>query len=363
MKYGSISGGSKEAVEAAKQIFYNGGNAFDAGIGAVFTSMTSEFSLTGAGGGGIMLGMSNNDTPVVYDFFVDCPSNNNNKIDFQKINVDFGNTSQDFHIGKGSTATPGNIAGLLDIHQEKGILPLNIILEPAIKIAKEGVKLSKYQAYINKLIEPILVLTSTGKELFTKHNSFLKEGSVKEVALWKPEDLGYGAVYLAKSQIDGNIYKYKEHVELGRLGKLKIESNNTIILGDPHVISLKQDVRKFLNFIDFRLKELLNYDEITSYFDQTASHYIICMIVMQYFYEDRELSKHHLIDKILFYSKNLQRKTITTEAKYVDNAIAKGYLIHEQSLSDHRKILIKPSKKMVKSVEFHFGKFFSYLKH
>ena len=193
--------------------------------------------------------------------------------------------------------------------------------------------------------------------------AFLKEGSVKEVALWKPEDLGYGAVYLAKSQINGEIYHHKDHVDFGRLGRLKIESNNIIILGDPKILHLKKDVRKFLNFIDFRLNELLNYDEITSYFDQTVSHYIICMIVMQYFYEGRDLSKHQLIDKILFYTKNLQSKTITTEAKYVDNAIAKGYLINEQSLSDHRKILIKPSKEMVKSVEFHFGKFFSYLKH
>ena len=193
--------------------------------------------------------------------------------------------------------------------------------------------------------------------------AFLKEGSVKEVALWKPEDLGYGAVYLAKSQINGEIYQHKDHVEFGRLGRLKIESNNIIILGDPQILHLIKDVRKFLNFIDFRLNELVNYDEITSYFDQTASHYIICMIVMQYFYEGRDLSKHQLIDKILFYTKNLQSKTITTEAKYVDNAIAKGYLINEQSLSDHRKILVKPSKEMINSVEYHFGKFFSYLKH
>ena len=51
MKYGSISTGSKEALNTAKQIFEEGGNAFDAAIAAVFTSMTSEFSLTGAGGG------------------------------------------------------------------------------------------------------------------------------------------------------------------------------------------------------------------------------------------------------------------------------------------------------------------------
>ena len=193
--------------------------------------------------------------------------------------------------------------------------------------------------------------------------TFLKEGSVKEVALWKPEDLGYGAVYLAKSQIDGKIYNYKEYVEFGRLGKLKIESNNTIILGDPHVISLDQDVRKFLNFIDFRLREMTQHDEITIYFNQTASHYITCMIVMKHFYEDRELSKHILLDEILFYAKNAQRKTITTEAKYVDNAIAKGYLVNEPSLFDHRKILIKPSKEMVQSVEYHFDKLCTWLKN
>ena len=176
MKYGAIAAGSKESVETAKQIFSDGGNAFDAGVAAVFTSMTSEFALTGAGGGGIMLGMDANNHPMIYDFFVDCPKLSKNKIDFQKISVDFGNTIQDFYIGKGSTAIPGNIAGLLDIHSKKGVLPLNAILEPAIDIAKNGVKLSKYQDYINYLVKPILLHSKEGNKLFTKNNRFLKEG-------------------------------------------------------------------------------------------------------------------------------------------------------------------------------------------
>ena len=57
----------------------------------------------------------------------------------KKIKVDFGNTSQDFFIGKGSCAVPGNIAGLLQVQKEKGILPLDMVLQPAIKIAKDGV--------------------------------------------------------------------------------------------------------------------------------------------------------------------------------------------------------------------------------
>ena len=138
--------------------------------------MRSEFSLTSARGGGIMMGMDATGIPLIYDFFVDCPKSTNNKIDFQKIGVDFGNTIQDFYIGKGSTATPGNIAGLLDIHSTKGLLPLDIILEPAIHFAKNGVQLSKYQAYINHLVKPILLHSKEGNEIFHKNNRFLQEG-------------------------------------------------------------------------------------------------------------------------------------------------------------------------------------------
>ena len=55
MKFGSIATGSKGALITAEDILKEGGNAFDAGIGAVFTSMVSEFALTGAGGGGILM--------------------------------------------------------------------------------------------------------------------------------------------------------------------------------------------------------------------------------------------------------------------------------------------------------------------
>ena len=55
MKYGMISTGSKEASEAAQEILKLGGNAFDASIAAVMTSMTSEVNLTSMAVGGAML--------------------------------------------------------------------------------------------------------------------------------------------------------------------------------------------------------------------------------------------------------------------------------------------------------------------
>ena len=52
MTKGIVATGSQEATQAAVDILRAGGSAIDAAVSAVFTSMTSEFALTGAGGGG-----------------------------------------------------------------------------------------------------------------------------------------------------------------------------------------------------------------------------------------------------------------------------------------------------------------------
>ena len=88
IKYGSIAGGEKSTVEAASQILKNGGNAFDAAVGAVFTSMVSEYNLTGPGGGGAFLAYPANSNPILYDFFVDTPSPQPEKeLDFFNIQI------------------------------------------------------------------------------------------------------------------------------------------------------------------------------------------------------------------------------------------------------------------------------------
>ena len=46
MNKGIVATGSYEATQAAADILRSGGNAFDAAISAVFTSMTTELALT-----------------------------------------------------------------------------------------------------------------------------------------------------------------------------------------------------------------------------------------------------------------------------------------------------------------------------
>ena len=177
MKYGVISTGSKEASEAAQEILKLGGNAFDASIAAVMTSMTSEVNLTSMGGGGAMLAYEKGKKPILFDFFVDAPASNNKKdFEFYKTEVDFGETKQAFHIGKGSVAIPGNIKGLLHIHKRLGKIPLKIVTEPAIDIAKKGVKLSHSQAYITSLLDSILKTSVNSRELFYNNGNLLSEG-------------------------------------------------------------------------------------------------------------------------------------------------------------------------------------------
>lgn len=167
MKYGLIAAGERHTAEAAQHILEAGGNAFDAAVAAVFTSMTSEYALTSAGGGGVCLAWKKGGKPVLYDFFVDAPETPNSKdVEFFSTVVDFGTTQQIFHIGKGSIAVPGNIKGLYQIHSELGSLPISTVLEPAVLAAKKGIPIHKLQAYAFGLLEPILTHDISNKKLF-----------------------------------------------------------------------------------------------------------------------------------------------------------------------------------------------------
>ena len=177
MKYGAIAGGEKSTVHAASVILENGGNAFDAAVGAVFTSMVSEYNLTGAGGGGAFLACPANSDPILFDFFVDTPPPQPDKeLDFFDIMVDFGPSQQEFHIGQGSVAIPGNTAGLLEVHQRLGQVPLIAVLEPAVVAARSGVILNEAQAYLIKILEPILINSTAGCDLFRPNGKLLKKG-------------------------------------------------------------------------------------------------------------------------------------------------------------------------------------------
>jgi gamma-glutamyltranspeptidase/glutathione hydrolase len=176
-----VASGHWLTSQAAAQILQAGGNAFDAAVGAGFASTLTEPTLTSLGGGGFLLAhVHHKNEDILFDFFVDTPGKGLNVTitpHFFPVTVYFKDSTQDFHIGRGSVAVPGTLKGLLHVHKRLGSLPLEEILKPTLTYAFEGVELTSAQAYFFSLLEPIMTYSDTGKALYTqKGDSFVKKG-------------------------------------------------------------------------------------------------------------------------------------------------------------------------------------------
>jgi len=153
---GVAASGHKETSKAARILLEEGGNAFDAALGAMCTACVCEPMLASLGGGGFLLAQTAAGESQVFDFFTQTPSAKEGELDFYPIQADFGTATQEFHIGMGSIAVPGVVAGLFAIHKANGSLPLTKIVEPAVCLAREGVRVNKLQNYINEILRPII---------------------------------------------------------------------------------------------------------------------------------------------------------------------------------------------------------------
>jgi gamma-glutamyltranspeptidase/glutathione hydrolase len=165
---------------AAIEILKNGGNAFDAAVGGGFAGAVAEQTLTSLGGGGFLLARTNLGEEILFDFFTDTPGRGleNKDLDphFFPVTIHFPGSDQDFNIGLGSVAVPGNLKGFLHVHERLGRLPLEEILQPAIHLASEGLELNDWQGYFLNLLEPIVTHSPVGRKLYTINGACAKQG-------------------------------------------------------------------------------------------------------------------------------------------------------------------------------------------
>jgi rhamnose transport system substrate-binding protein len=74
---------------------------------------------------------------------------------------------------------------------------------------------------------------------------YVKDGTVKEFALWNPEDLGYLAAYAAGALVDGTITGADgDSFDAGSLGKYTVDADGTVLLGKPFVFD-KSNIDQF----------------------------------------------------------------------------------------------------------------------
>ena len=158
----TVASGHPCTSQAAIDIMEAGGNAFDAVVAAGFTAAVAEQALTSLGGGGFLLASTTDGEEILFDFFTDTPglglSPGDLEPHFFPVTISFSGSDQDFNIGLGSVAVPGNLKGFLHVHQRLGRLPLKEVLAPAIEAARKGVAINHRQAHFMDLLRPIMSL-------------------------------------------------------------------------------------------------------------------------------------------------------------------------------------------------------------
>ena len=180
---GAVAAGHPLSAETAEAILRDGGNAFDAAVGAQFTAFIVEPVLTSLGGGGFLFAEKANGKQLIYDFFVQTPvhKTESGSLDFFPINADFGGAEQEYRIGAGSVATPGMVKGLFRIHRDLCSLPLKRLAGPAIEFARHGVKMNSFQSSIFDIVRPIYDASEQASEIFgsrTSPGELIREGEI-----------------------------------------------------------------------------------------------------------------------------------------------------------------------------------------
>jgi gamma-glutamyltranspeptidase/glutathione hydrolase len=174
---GAVACGHPATAEAVREILEDGGNAFDAALAGFCAATVAEPVLCSLGGGGFLMARPAEGAPCLYDFFVQTPHRRRavKELDFFPILADFGTATQEFHIGLGATATPGAIRGLFEVHRDLARLPMRRLVEPAVRLARDGFEVRQIDAYVYRVISPVLMAGAESKAVFSRPDGSLHD--------------------------------------------------------------------------------------------------------------------------------------------------------------------------------------------
>lgn len=177
---GVVAAGDRETVKAAIEILQRGGNAVDAAIAAAAATFMAEPMLASAGGSGIMTLALPGREPTAIDFFSDMPGRGawsparaderRPELDFHSYVIDFGPTTQEFHIGRGAASVPGALPGLAAAHAHFGSMELSELVAPAIRLAEDGMVTPASSAHVFDLLWGILCTGDETAKALTNGN-------------------------------------------------------------------------------------------------------------------------------------------------------------------------------------------------
>ena len=180
----------------------DGGTAADAAVAAALASCVAETVMTGLLGGGHAIYLdARTGAARNLDCFCAVPGlgEPHREAELVHLDVPFGEELVHYAVGPASCAVPGVPAGLHALWREHGRLPWRRLVEPALKLAREGVPLPPAHAACLEMLAPVFTLRE-GARMYAPGGTLLRAGERLEQpglapALEALADEGAASVY------------------------------------------------------------------------------------------------------------------------------------------------------------------------
>ena len=193
---GMVASHNQLSSEIAADILAKGGNAIDAGAALGFALAVTLPRAGNIGGGGFMLvHVAALNRTIAIDFRETAPSAARQDMFFDEN----GNVvlDQTYRFSHKSSAVPGSVAGLAHIVENYGSMTLADVIEPAIRLARDGIEVT-YDLAADLARSQRLKLNPASLRKFYK-----PDGSNYEVGeLWKQPDLAWTLSEIAEHGVE-----------------------------------------------------------------------------------------------------------------------------------------------------------------
>jgi gamma-glutamyltranspeptidase / glutathione hydrolase len=173
----AVAAGHHATVEAGVEILEDGGTAADAAVAASLASCVAESVMTGLLGGGHAIYWDGR-TARNLDCFVDVPSGAGAEL--IELPVPFGEELVHYAVGPGSCAVPGLPAGLDALWRAHGRLPWARLVDPALRLARDGVRMPPAHAACLGMVAPAYTLREDGRRIYAPDGELLRTGDLLE---------------------------------------------------------------------------------------------------------------------------------------------------------------------------------------
>jgi len=170
-KNGMVVSAHPLASKVGVDILKKGGNAFDAAISVQFALAVVYPTAGNIGGGGFLVYRTKNGKAGSLDFREMAPEKASRDMYLDKDGNPIKNLSLDGHLAAG---VPGTVDGMFALHKKLGSLEFKDLIQPAIDLAKKGVRLTEKEADgYNRFRDKFLEL-NTHKPYIIKEKSWKK---------------------------------------------------------------------------------------------------------------------------------------------------------------------------------------------